>query len=175
MAGVVVPHNRPRLLIQGPLAENCGALRDQLVGLSQLPADQLDVRQYTDDFRQIGKELGRAALCVLPSRVEGFGLTALDAIGVGTPILVSDKSGVAETLRAHLGEDADPMIVEVADDPHRDVPRWREAIQRVLANPRKAFTDAHDVRDKLAHAMRWDRVVSTLVTRLAIPSPRKAT
>ncbi|MEV4316516.1 glycosyltransferase family 4 protein [Actinocrispum sp. NPDC049592] len=163
---------RPRLLIQGPPRDKCVALHERLLVISQLPTDRLDVRPFKEDFLEIGREIGRSALFVLPARVEGFGLAALDAISLGTPILVSDQSGIAETLRAHLGEDADPFIVDVVDDPGRDIPRWREAIQRVLANPRKAFIDAHELRDRLAGAMRWDLTVSTLVTRLAIPVPR---
>jgi glycosyltransferase involved in cell wall biosynthesis len=174
IADVTMPlgQPQPRLFIQGPPQDNCAGLQERLLLASQLPADQLDVRPFKDDFHEIGREIGRAALFILPSRVEGFGLDALDALSLGTPVLVSSKSGVAEMLRMHLGEDADPMIVDVAGDPARDIPRWRDAVQRVLSNPRKAFTDTHELRDRLAKAMRWDLTVSTLVTRLAIPLPR---
>ena len=37
----------------------------------------------------------------MPSRTEGFGLTALEALSAGLPILVSGNSGFAHALR-HL-------------------------------------------------------------------------
>ena len=35
----------------------------------------------------------------MPSRTEGFGLTALEALSAGIPILVSGNSGFAEALK----------------------------------------------------------------------------
>lgn len=40
-----------------------------------------------------------ADLVVLPSRVEGFGLIALEAISAGIPVLVSSQAGISESLR----------------------------------------------------------------------------
>lgn len=46
-----------------------------------------------------------ADLFVMPSISEPFGLTALEAVGYGTPVLVSKQSGVAEVLRNSLQVD----------------------------------------------------------------------
>jgi glycosyltransferase involved in cell wall biosynthesis len=168
VAALAVPDDTPQpvLFIRGAPPDRCDWLRRQLVEQTTVARDRIDVRPFTDDLDQLGHDLGRATMCVLPSRVEGFGLAALEAIEVGTPVLVSDKSGLAETLRARLGPAADRMIVRVVDDLSVDVPRWGAAIQRVLDDVPAAFAYAHEVRTSLQAAMPWDATVRTLVERL---------
>jgi glycosyltransferase involved in cell wall biosynthesis len=66
-------------------------------------------------------------LFVLPSPTEPFALTALEAIGYGTPVLVSKETGVAEVIRSALRVDFwdhDEMANQIAGvlqhDPLRD-------------------------------------------------------
>ena len=41
----------------------------------------------------------RAAVCmVIPSRLEGFGLTAAESMALGTPVIASNNSALPETL-----------------------------------------------------------------------------
>jgi glycosyltransferase involved in cell wall biosynthesis len=68
-----------------------------------------------------------ADLFVLPSPTEPFALTALEAIGYGTPVLVSKETGVAEVIRNALRVDFwdhDEMANQIAGvlqhDPLRD-------------------------------------------------------
>lgn len=157
----------PSLLVRGAPAAECDRLHSQLVRLSGLARDRVDVRPFTDDLDQISRDLRRAALCVLPSRAEGFGLAALEAISVGTPVLVSDRSGVAETLRDRLDPIADRMIVKVVDNNTLDVARWSSAIQQVLDDLPAAFGYAHEVRSRLGGVLSWNTLVDALVVRLA--------
>jgi glycosyltransferase involved in cell wall biosynthesis len=160
----LAPAHLPRLLIQGGPAGGCDALRTKLVAESGLARDQVDVRPFTVDASQIAYSLWQSSLCVLPSRVEGFGLAALDAITLGTPVLVSARSGLAETLRSHLGTLADPMIVDVTDRLADDAARWRHAMGRVLGNLPEAFDYAHMIRARLRTVMHWETAVGRLVT-----------
>lgn len=168
IAGLQVAHGRPvpELLIRGAPTAECAALRSELVGLSGMARDQIDVRPFTDDLDQIAHDLKRAALCVMPSRADGLGLSALEAIGLGTPVLISNKCGLAETLRTHLGRIAELMIVRIDDNVEADVARWRAAIGRVLDDLPNAFDYAHDVRDRLHRVLNWEATVRTLMTRL---------
>jgi glycogen synthase len=68
-----------------------------------------------------------ADLFVMPSVSEPFGLTALEAIGYGTPVLISKQSGVSEMLRNALKADfwdindmANKMVAVVQNDSLRD-------------------------------------------------------
>jgi glycosyltransferase involved in cell wall biosynthesis len=82
------------------------------------------------DFQR-GKRLRDAFsigdLFVLPSVSEPFGLTPLEAIGYGTPALVSRQSGVSEVMRNVLKVDfwdidemANQITAVVQNDPLRD-------------------------------------------------------
>jgi glycosyltransferase involved in cell wall biosynthesis len=78
---------------------------------------------------------GGAVALVLPSRYEGVGLTALEAMACGTPVIASTGGALRET----VGDAAilvDPM----------DVGGWRAALTRVAQDP--------DLRIRLAAAGR---------------------
>lgn len=92
-----------------------------------------------------------ADLFVLPSVSEPFGLTALEAVGYGTPVLLSKQSGVAEVLHHALRVDfwdvhkmADQITAamrnealgkELAENAHRELERhcWQQAADRVFS------------------------------------------
>lgn len=68
-----------------------------------------------------------ADLFVMPSISEPFGLTALEAIGYGTPVLMSNQSGVAEVIQNSLKVDfwdvrgmANQIVAVVQNDSLRD-------------------------------------------------------
>lgn len=70
---------------------------------------------------------GVADLFVMPSVSEPFGLTALEAIGYGTPVLISRQSGVSEMIRNALKVDfwdihemANMMVSVIQNDVLRD-------------------------------------------------------
>jgi glycosyltransferase involved in cell wall biosynthesis len=153
---------KPDLLIRGAAPRTCDELRLRLIEESGLAPDRVDVREFTSDRAVLARDLNRAVLCLMPSRVEGFGLSGLTAIAHGTPLLVSAKSGLAETLREKVPELARSMIVDVTED-EADVPRWRDATQRVLGDLPGAFERAHEVRARLAGLLRWDQVVQQII------------
>jgi glycosyltransferase involved in cell wall biosynthesis len=159
----------PELLIRGAPFDGCDALRAELQRCSGLSGDRIDVRPFTTDSDEINRDLFRAALYLLPSRVEGFGLAALEAIARGTPVLVSSKSGLAEALREHLGLDAGPIIVDVHGDA-RDVPTWRDAIARAMWDLPGRFEHADKIRHSLSRTMRWDDTVATLLAAVEQPA-----
>ena len=66
-------------------------------------------------------------LFVMPSISEPFGLTALEAISYGSPVLISNQSGVAEVIRNALKVDfwdiaamADKIVAVMQNDSLRD-------------------------------------------------------
>ena len=60
--------------------------------------DQLIVRAFAQHEGRLMKMLCEVDLAIMPSRTEGFGLTALEALSAGLPILVSGNSGFAHAL-----------------------------------------------------------------------------
>ena len=64
-----------------------------------LPADRLRVRSYVESRESLKRLFCEVDLVLMPSRTEGFGLTGLEALSAGLPVLVSKNSGFGEALR----------------------------------------------------------------------------
>ncbi|XP_068689816.1 D-inositol 3-phosphate glycosyltransferase-like, partial [Montipora foliosa] len=63
-----------------------------------LPANCLRVRGYVKCRESLRKLFCEVDLVVMPSRTDGFGLTGLEALSAGLPVLVSKNSGFGESL-----------------------------------------------------------------------------
>lgn len=65
-------------------------------------AEGLQVRfvDYVRDRREVARLLAAAEVCVAPGPAESFGLSALEAMATGTPVLSVDAGGVADRVRA---------------------------------------------------------------------------
>ncbi|TCO61886.1 glycosyltransferase involved in cell wall biosynthesis [Actinocrispum wychmicini] len=150
------------LRVRGAPADECDRLRAHLAGLAGAPADLISVLPFVPDRDRLDIELNQAALCVMPSTVEGFGLVAQEAIAAGTPVLVSSRSGIAELLAEQLGWSAEPLIVPVTGDVDRDAAAWADAMRRTLTDLSGAFDHAHHIRELLAPRLRWNAVVDRL-------------
>ena len=111
------------------------ALRDRGVELvvagsdrGYLRAEPVSLRRlgYVDDADLPGLYAGALALA-LPSRYEGFGLTCLEAMACGTPVVAADSGAVPETvgdagLLVDPGDPAafaDALLVAAGDDATR--------------------------------------------------------
>jgi glycosyltransferase involved in cell wall biosynthesis len=172
----VLPGPPLTLLVRGASADECDGLHETLVKVSGLARERVDVRPYTVDPAELRRDLTRSALCLMPSRVEGFGLVALEAMAAGTPVLMSGSSGVAESLREVLGRSAEPMIVEMSDDEETDVRRWSDAIAKVTSDLDAAFAYAEEVRTRLVGRLDWHDTARTLaaaVDRAAGAAPAR--
>ena len=76
--------------------------------------NQLIVRSFVKDKQRLRELFCEVDLAIMPSRTEGFGLTGLEAMSAGFPILVSGNSGFGKALRGFpMGE----SFVIDADDP----------------------------------------------------------
>jgi glycosyltransferase involved in cell wall biosynthesis len=108
----------------------------------------------------------RAALLVLPSDREGFGLPVLESLACGTPVVASDIGALREV----GGEAATYCALE-------DVEAWRAAIAALL-DERRARPEAWRARRRAglarATAFSWSRYTAqtaALYRRLAAPAP----
>ena len=78
-------------------------------------AGRVDWRPYADDDELPDLYRGARAL-LLPSLYEGFGLTALEAMACGTPVIVSDRSSLPEVVgdAALFVDPEDPTAIAAA-------------------------------------------------------------
>ena len=91
--------------------------------------NQLIVRSFVKDKQRLRELFCEVDLAIMPSRTEGFGLTALEAMSAGLPILVSGNSGFGKALRGlPMGE----SFVIDSDDPKE----WAKAIAAIRQRSR---------------------------------------
>ena len=95
-------------------------------GISQ---SQLIVRS-AKNREQLAKQFYEADLVIMPSRSEGFGLAALEALSAGLPVLVSGNSGIGKALKK---VPSGSNCVVRSEDPVK----WAEAIKAVCRKERK--------------------------------------
>ena len=60
---------------------------------------QLRVRRFDESREKLARLFCEVDLAIMPSRTEGFGLAAVEALSAGLPVLVSANSGLGEALR----------------------------------------------------------------------------
>jgi glycosyltransferase involved in cell wall biosynthesis len=100
-----------------------------------------DVLQFTDLTRdQLAELYRRAAMVLVPSESEGFGLPIIESLACGAIVIASDLPVLRE-----VGGDA------VVFRPVADVPAWVDAVASTLSDP--GFSPPRDVR--LAQAARY--------------------
>ena len=106
-----------------------------------IPANRLRVRGYMDSREDLKRLFCEVDLVLMPSRTEGFGLTGLEGLSAGLPVLVSKNSGFGEALyNLPFGS----FFVVDSDDPST----WTAAIEGIWNRDRKSQLD--DVK-----AVRW--------------------
>lgn len=125
--------------------------------LSNVAGRAVEVRALTSDERQQNQSISTADLVLVPDQEEHVGLTALNAIAAGTPILVADTSGIGRFLAE--GGRVDPRLSEhsvIRREISEAVPpleRWIAELADVLARPEMARQRAERLREGLMEAL----------------------
>ena len=123
-------------------------------------ASRLTVKGFVQDREGLKRLFQQADLAVMPSRTEGFGLTGVEAMSAGLPVLVSGNSGFGEALRsAAFGS----SFVIDSDDPAV----WTVAIQKILSKDRECrLEEAVTLRDFYGRKYNWAKQMKELVDRM---------
>ena len=118
---------------------------------------RLTVKTYLENRDDLATLLSRANLAIIPSRTEGFGLTALEALSAGLPFLVSQNSGFGEALEEIPSGSS--WIVD-SEDP-KD---WAKAIKAVREKGREtAVKECQELRTLYATKYSWNIQCNHLV------------
>ena len=125
---------------------------------------QLTVRCFNESREQLARLFCEVDLAIMPSRTEGFGLAALEALSAGLPVLVSGNSGLAEALKkVSYGS----SCVVTSDDP-KD---WANAIRAVRDKDREMRVGQFEVlRGAYAKMYSWKEQCDKLVERMKMIS-----
>ena len=106
-----------------------------------------------------------ADVCVVPSRTESFGLVALEAQALGTPVVAAAVGGLTEIV--------DDGVSGYLIDGH-DPQRYAEAIARVLNDPDRRTAMGEEARAR-ATRFTWTRAVDRLAAIYDRISPNSRT
>ena len=139
----------PALKLAGRSGEHSPAILADLAARRAL-AGRVDYMGYvTDEERQ--RLYREASMLVLPSLDEGFGMTAVEAMQAGLPVIAA-RTGALPEVVGDAGVLVDPL----------DEAQLANAIERLLANPdeRRRRAEAGLVR---ARRFSWEASAATLI------------
>ena len=120
---------------------------------------QLTVRKFMQSRERLKDLLCEADIAIMPSKSEGFGLVALEALSAGLPILVGSRSGFAKALENVLHGDA--CIVN-SDDPAE----WAKAIEAVRIRHGIRLQEIKLLRASYGEMYSWKEQCDALVNRM---------
>ena len=124
-----------------------------------IAAAHLIVRSYKER-EQLAAQFCEADLAIMPSRSEGFGLAALEALSAGLPVLVSGNSGFGDALKDLLFGSS--CVVNSEDENE-----WAKAIRTIHDKKRKLrLGEALKVRESYAEEYHWEGECDRLVKRM---------
>ena len=146
------------LVFMGAPHEKCEEIAKHLINFG-IPANHLRVRSYME--REALKQLFcEVDLVLMPSRTEGFGLTGLEALSAGLPVLVSKNSGFGEALGSVLCGSL--FVID-----HEDPIAWTAAIKRIWNKDRKLRLDeVKIVRGFYGERYSWSEQCKHLIEKM---------
>ena len=133
-------------------------VRRKLVRLG-IAVAQLTVRKFIQRRDRMKDLLCEADLAIMPSKSEGFGLVALEALSAGLPILIGNRSGFAKALE---NVPHGHTCIVKSDDPAQ----WAEAIETVRIRHGMRLQEIKSLRASYGEMYSWKEQCETLVNRM---------
>ncbi|XP_067018295.1 uncharacterized protein [Acropora muricata] len=126
-----------------------------------IPEKRLKVRSFVDSRESLKRLFCEVDLVLMPSRTEGFGLTGLEALSAGLPVVVSKNSGFGEALHSvPFGH----FFVIDSEDPNV----WTGAIKGIWNRDRQVQLDeARILRDIYGERYNWSAQCKDLCKKMA--------
>ncbi|WP_454043829.1 glycosyltransferase family 4 protein [Cellulosimicrobium sp. Marseille-Q8652] len=154
----------PHLVIRGVPRETEEKVAGRLDTIFE-GAVEYDLRPYSNSEEDVVLDLAQAKVVLLPSRHEGFGLAAYEAVASAVPVLISENSGLAMFLRLRQLDTSPtsilPIVTAEGGRPIADV--WADAIVELLRKPEDARERAAALRESLARVVSWSDAVDKLL------------
>ncbi|XP_078347655.1 uncharacterized protein LOC144632796 isoform X3 [Oculina patagonica] len=116
---------------------------------TSISRNQITIRSYCSEQDELKMMFHESDMVALPSRTEGFGLVALEAISAGIPVLVAGESGIAEALQEVEGGKS--VVVE-----SDDASEWARRIQQLSnQSPEERQNSAKMLRENYNKVNCW--------------------
>ena len=120
---------------------------------------QLTVRRFVDSREDMKELFCEVDMVIMPSKSEGFGLVALEALSAGLPILVGSDSGFARAIT-----DIPFGSYSIVDS--EDPAKWAEAIQGVRNRHRVVLEENKILKEHYSKKYCWKTQCKELADRL---------
>ena len=136
-----------------------GEIADKLLQHG-IDCSQLIVRSFSDSRELLADLFCEVDLAIMPSKTEGFGVSALEALSAGLPVLVSGNSGLGEALKmVPLGS----QCVVDSEDPKE----WAKKIKEVRHKKREVrLLESKLLREKYLEKYSWEGPIGSLVEKM---------
>ncbi|XP_067050266.1 uncharacterized protein [Acropora muricata] len=122
--------------------------------------EQLTVREFVKSRKRMKELFCEVDMVIMPSKEEGFGLVALEALSAGLPILIGSNSGFASAIKnIPLGEYS---IVGDSGDPAK----WAGAIKAVRNRHKVVLGESETLKQYYSEKYCWKKQCEELVDRL---------
>ena len=146
------------LLFVGPPEGKQDEVRERLLNCG-IDEKQLEVRKFVNSREKMKELFCEVDMVIMPSKSEGFGLVALEALSAGLPIVVGRDSGFAQAI-----EDISFKSYSVLDS--EDPVRWAEEIQSVRNGYREVLQENKVLKENYSKKYCWKTQCEELVDRL---------
>ena len=125
-----------------------------------IPPSRLRVRTFIELRERLKQQFSEVDLAIMPSRTEGFGLVALEAMSAGLPVLVSANSGFGEAMKeVDFGS---PCVID-SEDPEV----WSAEIKKLWKKKRdQRLRESKAVRNSYATKYTWKEQCNDLVEKM---------
>ena len=125
-----------------------------------IPKHRLKVKSYLNSREDLKKLFREVDLVLMPSRTDGFGLTGLEALSAGLPLIVSKNSGFGEALGSvQFGS----LFVIDSEDPSA----WTAAIKGMWNKERKSrLNEVKTVRGFYGERYSWSEQCRHLIEKM---------
>ena len=145
------------------LSSNCDVSElTQTLLMEGMHFSQFTVKSFINVPEEWAKFIGDADILIMPSRVEGFGMSGLYAISAKIPVLVSGNSGLGMTLktlpsgRKHVMETDDPKV-------------WADKIKEVREKgPQTRALETEQLRKEYMKEFNWEAQCNKLVEKMIV-------
>ena len=121
--------------------------------------EQLIVRTFIENRDSLKDLLCEVDLAIMPSKSEGFGLVALEALSAGLPILVGSRSGFAKALENVLHGNT---CIMYSDGPAE----WAKAIEAVRVRHGMRLREIKALKASYGEMYSWRKQCDVLVERM---------
>ena len=121
---------------------------------------QLIVHSFSDSREILANLFCEVDLAIMPSKTEGFGVSALEALSASLPVLVTGNSGLGEALKeVPLGS----QCVVDSEEPED----WAKKIKEVRQKKREVrLSESRLLRENYQEKYSWEKPIRCLVERM---------